>query len=108
MTTAAEGVETLKRIVQAANGRIRIMAGSGIEAHNVAGIVERTGVREIHASLKSSVASPMRFRKEEISMGSLKGMEYQRHVVLQDRVRELLHAAGNHGTAWQDHGRNKL
>ena len=106
--TAAEGVETLKRIVQAANGRIRIMAGSGIEAHNVAGIVERTGVREIHASLKSSVASPMRFRKEEISMGSLKGMEYQRHVVLRDRVRELLHAAGNHETALQDHGRNKL
>jgi len=84
------------------------VAGSGIEAHNVAGIVERTGVREIHASVKSSVASPMRFRKEEISMGSLKGMEYQRHVVLRDRVRELLHAAGNHETALQDHGRNKL
>ena len=105
--TAAEGVETLKRIVQAANSRIRIMAGSGIEAHNVAGIVERAGVREIHASLKSSVASPMRFRKEGISMGSLKGMEYQRYVVLGDRVRELLHAAGNHETALQDHGRNK-
>jgi len=106
--TAAEGVETLKRIVQAANGRIRIMAGSGIEAHNVAGIVERTGVREIHASLKSSVASPMRFRKEEISMGSLKGMEYQRYVVQRDRVRELLQAAGNHEAALQDQGTKKL
>ena len=37
-----------------------------------------------------------------------RGVEYQRHVVLRDRVRELLHAAGNHETAWQDHGRNKL
>jgi copper homeostasis protein len=106
--TAAEGVETLKRIVQAVNGRIRIMAGSGIEAHNVAGIVERTGVREIHASLKSSIGSPMRFRKEEISMGSVKGMEYQRYVVQRDTVRELLQAAGNHEAALQDEGTKKL
>ena len=105
--TAAEGVESLKRLVQAANGRIRIMAGSGIEAHNVAGIVEQTGVREIHASLKSSVASPMRFRNEEISMGSLKGMEYQRFVVRRDKVRELLQAANHREAAFHDHRTEK-
>jgi len=106
--TAAEGVETLRRIVQAANGRIRIMAGSGIEAHNVARIIEGAGVREIHASLKSSVASPMRFRNDKISMGSLNGMEYQRFVVRRDKVRELLQAANHREAALEDQRTEKL
>lgn len=93
--SAADGVETLKRMVQAANGCVRIMAGGGIEENNVAEIVERTGVREIHASLKSSIATPMQYRNEEISLGTLRGQEYQRIVVRQDRVRRLLLAATN-------------
>lgn len=93
--SAADGVETLKRMVQVANGSVRIMAGGGIEENNVAEIVERTGVREIHASLKSSIATPMQYRNEEISLGTLRGQEYQRIVVRQDRVRRLLLAATN-------------
>lgn len=93
--TAAEGAETLKQLVEAANGRIAIMAGSGIEDRNVAELIERTGVREIHASLKSPVANSIRYQKSELSMGPAKGREYQRFVVDEQKVHRLLQAASN-------------
>ncbi len=93
--TAAEGAETLRRLVEAANGGMSIMAAGGIEDHNVASLIERTCVREIHASLKFPVPSSMRYQNEKISMGTVTGREYQRFVVHQDKVRKLLHAASN-------------
>ena len=35
-------------LVQKSDGRIVIMAGAGIDAHNVRAIVSQTGVQEIH------------------------------------------------------------
>ena len=77
----------------AARGRIAIMAGGGINDANVHMVMAATGVREIHASAAVSASSPMRYRNEKISMGAMKGREYQRLVVLEDKVRRLLHAA---------------
>jgi copper homeostasis protein len=93
--SAGEGVEILKSLVTASSGRIAIMAGCGIEDHNVSALIERTGVREIHASLKSPVPSRMRYRNEKISMGAEKGREYERFVVDQQKVQRLLLAASN-------------
>jgi copper homeostasis protein len=93
--SAAEGAEILKRLVEAASNSIAIMAGCGIEDHNVSTLIERTGVREIHASLKSPMPSPMRYRNDRISMGAEKGREYQRFVVHQQKVQRLLQAASN-------------
>jgi copper homeostasis protein len=47
--TALEGVSRLARLVEQARGRIVIMAGGTVRGHNVRAIVDRTGVREIHA-----------------------------------------------------------
>jgi copper homeostasis protein len=93
--SAAEGAETLKRLVAAASGGIAIMAAGGIEDSNVSTLIERTGVREIHASLKFAVPSPMRYQNDKISMGASKGREYQRFVVHQQKVQRLLQAASN-------------
>ena len=93
--TALEGVKTLKRLVESANGGLQIMAGSGIKEQNVAAIVKRSGVRQIHASLKLSVPSAMQFQKRKISMGGLKGREYRRYVVDQQQVERLLRSALN-------------
>lgn len=46
---AAEGVATLAALTERAAGRIQILPGGGIRAHNVAEIVRRTGVTQIHA-----------------------------------------------------------
>jgi copper homeostasis protein len=91
--TAADGAEALKKLVEAANSSIGIMAASGIEEHNVAELLERTGVREVHASLRSPVTSSMRYQKEQIAMGTTKGREYQRFVADEEKVRGLLAAA---------------
>jgi copper homeostasis protein len=47
--TALEGVETLAALVERARERLAIVAGGGVRAGNVAEIVRRTGVREVHA-----------------------------------------------------------
>lgn len=52
--TAIQGVETLKQIQHQANGRIAILAGSGINAQNAVQILQETGVSEVHGSCKIS------------------------------------------------------
>jgi copper homeostasis protein len=84
-----QGMDTITRLVQAARGRITIMAGGGIEDNDVASILERTGVGEIHVGLSSPVASPMRYRNSRISMGKAQGREYMRQQVLEETVQKL-------------------
>ncbi|MGA3088832.1 MAG: copper homeostasis protein CutC [Terriglobales bacterium] len=91
--TAAEGVGTLKRLVAAAGGRVGIIAAGGIEDGNVSTLIEQTGVRAIHASLKSPLLSPMRYQNRSLSMGTAQGREYQRFVVDRNKVEKLLRAA---------------
>ncbi len=47
--TAAEGADALRALVEQARARITIMAGGKVRAPNVREIVERAGVREVHA-----------------------------------------------------------
>jgi copper homeostasis protein len=86
---AADAVPTIARLVQAARGRIVIMAGGGIDESNAASIIEQTGVREIHVGLRTPMASPMLHRNPRISMGSAAGGEYQRFQVLEQNVLDL-------------------
>ena len=91
--TAAEVADTLKQLIKAAAGNLGIMAGGGIEEDNVGDLIEQTGVREIHASVKFPMASPMRYQNPKISLGAVEGREYERFIVLQEKVSNLLRAA---------------
>ncbi|HLV86844.1 MAG TPA: copper homeostasis protein CutC [Candidatus Sulfotelmatobacter sp.] len=84
-----KGAETLSRLVKSAGNRITIMAGGGIGPDDVAGILERTGVTEIHVGMSSNQSSPMLYRNPRVSLGKAKGLEYQRAVVLEENVRKL-------------------
>ncbi len=92
--TAEHGIETIARLVKSAASRVRIVAAGGIREHNVRHIVERTGVREVHAALQTPIPSPMRFRNETTPMSTVQGGEYQRFVVLAETVANLIEAAG--------------
>ena len=46
---AVDGVEQLRQLVEQSAGRIHIMAGGGVRAHNAEEIVRRSGVREVHS-----------------------------------------------------------
>jgi copper homeostasis protein len=86
-------IPTVTEVVKAANSRIAIMVGGGINEANVRQIIVETGAREIHASVRTHQSSPMRHRNEKLSMGAVKGREYLRMTVSPDRVRRLLQAA---------------
>jgi copper homeostasis protein len=90
-----DGASKVKELIQHAAGRIAIMAGGGITESNAHRVIAATGVCELHARASVSVASPMRHHNEKISMGAIKGREYQRVIVAEDKVRRLLEAAMN-------------
>jgi copper homeostasis protein len=91
----ADGIPSIAKLVRAAKQRVVVMAGGGVTESNAHSVIEATGVREIHASVRVHVPSPMRFRNEKISMGVVKGREYERVTVLYDKVASLLEAASN-------------
>lgn len=93
--TAPQGSEMIAKLVQKAGGRIAVMPGSGIKPENARSLVEQTGVREVHAGLRTSLPSPMRYLNPRISMGSVEGREYQRFGLLEENVRKLCDAVAD-------------
>lgn len=57
-TNVADGIETLKTLVENSGPSLRVMAGGGITFENVRDVVSRSGVREVHAL--SALCSAMR------------------------------------------------
>jgi copper homeostasis protein len=49
--TAVNGAATIARMVARAGDALVVMAGGGVRAHDVAAIVQQTGVREVHARI---------------------------------------------------------
>jgi len=91
-STAIEGIQVLRGLVEVARGRIVVLACGGIDIENVHSVIEKTGVREIHVSLRTTMPSPMRYRNPNLSMGTLRLNEYERAFVLDTRVEQLLQA----------------
>ncbi len=52
--TVIEGAEMLQQLVKQADGRITILAGSGVTPENAVTLREKTGVKEIHGSCKKT------------------------------------------------------
>jgi copper homeostasis protein len=91
--SAIEGTATLRNLVEAAGGRLIVMACGGVDHQNVQVVLEKTCVREIHVGLRTPIASPMRYRNDNISMGPFRSNEYERFVVLEENVAQLIRAA---------------
>jgi len=79
--TAPEALPLLADLVQAAGDRIIVMPGVGIDASNIAQIVEATGADEFHVYTEHTRASPMEFRNEGIPMG--RSYEPDEYVILE-------------------------
>lgn len=57
--TASEGLSTLRAMVESSRSMlIRILAGSGIRAENVAALVRQTGVGEVHGTFSRPAPDP--------------------------------------------------
>ena len=76
--SAAEGVDCLRQLQERADGRISVMAGSGVKPENILPIHERTGLLTFHTTgRKGNLDSGMRYRKEGVSMGLPSLSEYE-------------------------------
>ncbi|NNE35848.1 MAG: copper homeostasis protein CutC [Rhodothermales bacterium] len=48
--SAPDGIDTIRKLVEQASGRISIMAGAGVRPDNAADMIRLTGVTELHSS----------------------------------------------------------
>jgi len=64
--SALEGAENIAALVRQAAGRLSVMAGAGVRPENVAELLARSHVGEVHASARSLQRSVMRWRNEQL------------------------------------------
>lgn len=63
----------MQLLVTQSAGRIAILAGGGLDEHNIPGLMRATPrLREVHASMRSFSWGAMHFRKEGVYMGGEK------------------------------------
>jgi copper homeostasis protein len=67
-STAVEATATIRDLVRHAGDAITIMAGGGVRANNVQGLVAGTGVREVHARIVNRTESAMSFRAASLGI----------------------------------------
>lgn len=76
--SAPQGISLLKELHQQADGRIHLLAGSGVCAENIPTIGAATGIRQFHLSGKHTEPGPMQFRREGVPMGLPMASEFDR------------------------------
>ena len=91
---AIDGIDTIAKLVRLAGNRIATMAAGGIRAANLRQIAQATGMREVHAGLRSTVPSPMRFQNKKISFIQSVPDDYEQLIVTEEDVRKLVNEAG--------------
>ena len=61
-----EGNATLKKLVSHADGRIKIMPGSGVRAENIIQLAKDTGATCFHSSARKTLLSQMNYFNTEM------------------------------------------
>lgn len=62
--TAMEGREMIRQLQEAYGDRIQILAGSGVNGENARGLLEYTGISQIHSSCKAWREDPTTVRNQ--------------------------------------------
>ncbi len=87
---AIDGIDNIADLVIQADGRIEIMAGSGVNPHNCRHFLD-IGVDAVHTSAKTLRDSAMVYRRPGISMGGLAEVsEFEIAYSSEDLIRETI------------------
>lgn len=90
---AVEGTELIADLVKQADDRIIIMACCSLNETNIASVINKTGVSEVHFTVFEPVESEMQFRNNAVAMGSDNlGSEYIRNVTDPEKVKRIIKA----------------
>lgn len=93
---ALDGIDHIRRAVAIANGRIEIMAGSGVTSSNAKQLAA-SGVDALHFSAKKTVMSAMEYRNPRISMGGTASVdEFALRTVDEEEVKRILELTKQH------------
>lgn len=90
--TALQGCPVIREMVDAAAGRIQIMAGGGIRAANVAQVLQASGADAFHAALRHRISSPVARSRQKLHLGSAEVDDTVRYTVRASDVRMLRQA----------------
>ncbi len=85
------GAETIREMIEYAAGRIEILPGGGVRAHNIVGLIEKTGCTQAHATAGVEHTDTSCHANPDVYFGSIVGEPDDRYkVVASEKVRELL------------------
>lgn len=87
-STAMAGRQTIRRLKQAANGRIRVMAGGNVRPQNVPEIARASGVVEYHAALRHAVPASHQEGLKRVQLGDPR-VDCAKYIVRAMDVRKL-------------------
>ncbi len=94
--TAVAGMDMLARLQKYADGRVSIIAASGVNPDNAETILRNTGVNELHASCSHTIGSPMEFRNESAKMGADEADEFSRSTTSVEKASRLAQIVHNY------------
>ncbi len=90
-SSALEGLDLLRALVEQAGDRIIVMPGGGIHERNVERVLRESGAREVHVAATRVTESPMRYRNPNCFMGGeLRPAEFATTTTDGRRVAELV------------------
>ncbi len=88
--SALEGINLITELVRIADNMIIIMPGVGIDPHNAAEVIRRSGAREFHVYTHTIKPSLMTYRNPEVFMGTDPDFdEYALDVIDVDAMRSV-------------------
>ena len=93
--TAIEGAEVIRKLIEKAGERIIIMPGSGITPENAAGLIQKTGAKELHGTFRSRFPSSMQYRNEKLSRPD---EEYELLLTDAEKIKSLITTIFRSGT----------
>jgi len=95
-STAEQGSDNLKKLIEQADNRISIIAAGGINANNVAKIVSQTGVREVHASARAKSKSKMLYKNPQATISaSYFPDEYEQFSLSAKKIKDIHNSLAN-------------
>lgn len=87
--SAIEGAEMLRKLNEAAAGRITLIAAAGVNSRNAADIIRISRCHEIHASARHETPSPMSFVRGDVAMGAIADEDFKRKTTDINEVKRI-------------------